>query len=76
MDTQAIVTCPICLAHLDAPAAPRHWSTHVVQAPPGEDAIAYTWKCECGPTMMTWADEGEAAAGLALHMQMRHNIPM
>jgi hypothetical protein len=76
MKTDSIVTCPICLAHLDAWAVSKHWSTHVVQAPPREGAIAYTWTCECGPTMMTWANDGDAAAGLALHMQMRHNLPM
>jgi hypothetical protein len=78
MDTQPIVTCPICLAHLDAIRVPDHWVTHVCAVPQGspQGEGQYTWVCECGPTAMTWVDEGSAAAGLAIHMQLRHNIAM
>ena len=77
MTTELILTCPICLSHLDASEAQAHWPTHVDQIPPdaAEHANEFTWVCDCGPTTMTWADAGGAAAGLALHMQMRHNFP-
>jgi hypothetical protein len=76
MDKDPIVTCPICLAHLDASQAPDHWAGHVhrISTDAPEHAGEFTWVCSCGPTTMRWADEGGAAAGLALHMQMRHNI--
>jgi hypothetical protein len=77
-DDIIIITCPICLKHFHAPGKSAHWETHVKQIPrnatehPGE----YTWDCVCGPSNITWADKGGAAAGMGLHMQGRHNIPM
>jgi hypothetical protein len=78
MDSDLIVTCPICLSHLDSSDVPGHWGTHVqpVAVDALEHADEYTWVCECGSTVMTWADEGGASSGLALHMQMRHNISL
>jgi hypothetical protein len=68
-----IVTCPICVSRFDSSEKSAHWLTHVIPNPdhPGD----FTWVCVCGPTNMTWPDAEAAAAGMALHMQSRHNIP-
>jgi len=73
-----IVTCPICMSHFHAPQKSEHWLTHVDRIPLGaaEHHGEYTWTCDCGPSTMTWADAEGAAAGMALHMQLRHNIPL
>jgi len=73
-----IITCPICSVHFDAPSRSAHWATHVDQLPANapEHAGEYTWTCACGPSTMTWVDHDGASAGMALHMQLRHNIPL
>jgi hypothetical protein len=73
-----IVTCPICLTHFHAPQKLAHWTTHVKKIPANaaENPGQFTWTCACGPSNMTWSDVGGAAAGMGLHMQLRHNIPI
>jgi hypothetical protein len=73
-----IVTCPICTLHFDAPKKSEHWATHVrkLAADAPKHAGEYTWDCACGPSTMAWAEPEAAAAGMALHMQLRHNIPL
>jgi hypothetical protein len=77
-DEILIITCPICSVHFDAPNRSAHWATHVDRLPADAPAHAreFTWNCVCGPSTMTWADADGAAAGMALHMQLRHNIPL
>jgi hypothetical protein len=72
-----IIVCPICTTRFDEPEKLAHWTTHVTQIPTDAELHAgqCTWTCVCGPTDMVWPDEHAAAAGLALHMQHRHNIP-
>ena len=73
-----IISCPICKARFDAERETDHWGTHVAETPAGEGDFAgqFTWTCECGPTAMHWPTAEAASDGLALHMQIRHNIPL
>jgi len=73
-----IITCPICTVHFDAPNRTVHWTSHVKPLPDSKPGVPseFTWTCACGPSTMTWPDAESAAAGLALHMQLRHNIPL
>lgn len=72
-----IIVCPICTKRFDSPEKLAHWTTHVTQIPADQESHPgeFTWTCVCGPTDMVWPDESAAAAGMALHMQHRHNIP-
>ena len=69
--------CPICRAELPK-SGPKldHWEIHVRLIEHGEGAGSYTWTCFCGPADMYWPKEYNAAAGLGVHMQQRHAIPL
>lgn len=78
--TKKLVLCPICNADLGKQGSNLdHWETqHVTEIPEGQgDASGqYTWVCSCGPANMKWPKTYGAAAGLGLHMQERHGIPL
>lgn len=73
------VSCPICEEGLPLRVGHfAHWETHVTVIPEGQgDASGqFTWRCRCGPANMKWPRVEGAAAGLALHMNQRHSIPL
>lgn len=70
------ITCPICKE--SASDGINHYESHVRQIPPGHGNASgqYTWECVCGPSGKKWQKEVGAAAGLMLHMQDRHGLPL
>jgi hypothetical protein len=72
------ITCPMCHADIAKVDRIDHWISHVRQIPPGQgDASGqYTWECVCGPARLKWPKTLDAAAGLGLHMEERHAIPL
>jgi hypothetical protein len=72
------IICPICQQNIVKVDRFEHWLTHVRQIPPGQgDASGqYTWECVCGPAELKWPRASGAAAGLGLHMEERHAIPL
>lgn len=73
-----VTLCPICDSELPKDGRMMHWEGHVTEIPEGQgDASGqYTWQCACGPANMKWPKSSGAAAGLGLHMQERHAIPL
>jgi hypothetical protein len=76
--TKRNAVCPICSTSLEKSDQFAHWESHVVKI--GEEGGSaqgdYTWRCVCGPSNMAWPSDGGATAGLALHMEERHAIPI
>jgi hypothetical protein len=73
-------TCPICGTGMEEGVSNTmaHCASHVLQIPPGYGDLSgqWTWECVCGPADMIWPHDIGAAAGLALHLQQRHGIPL
>lgn len=68
--------CPICSIDLLQVRKMEHWESHVTVIPEGQGEASgqFTWRCWCGPANMKRPKSGNAAAGLALHMNERHYI--
>ena len=65
--------CPLCVSCLPSPGSRlQHWIGHTAEIEGG----GYTWTCHCGPSVMYWEDDYQAAAGLAIHMLDMHHIPL
>lgn len=74
-----MISCPICRNEFESTstgARLNHWEQHVRPIPEGQGEASgqYTWECACGPSGMKWPRIGDAAAGMALHMNNRHGI--
>jgi hypothetical protein len=70
------IACPACDADVDKREKMDHWLGHTYVIVDGEGSGSYTWKCKCGPADMYWAKDHQAAAGMAVHMARRHQIPV
>lgn len=78
--TPKTISCPICHGEVEKGKFEQknHWLTHVTVIPDGQgDASGqYTWTCICGPAGLKWKTDEAAAAGMIMHMEQRHGIPM
>lgn len=76
---EASETCPVCDESLDVSGGQLHWNRHVFPLPgltPGAGSGLFTWHCRCGPSGMKWVKPRQAMAGLALHLEERHGVPL
>jgi hypothetical protein len=71
------VACPACSEQLPKNDNKLgHWLSHVSQLQAGSKVGCYIFTCACGPSDLCWEDDFRAAAGMSVHMQQKHQIPM
>jgi hypothetical protein len=71
------IACPACSQELSKGENKIvHWMSHVSQLTAGSKAGSYIFNCACGPSDLCWDDNFKAAAGMSVHMQQKHQIPM